>query len=149
MAKKQKREYVKAADMAASVHVNFTPWCVTLFERRSPLDPFKCYPVIYYVRAEDPAKAAVKAHIEWTLAQQHKGNYGEYPKLADRAPTERMTDKQYMNEWRIAQRFPHAYGGHASNPTWFTFEHDSRYRPVNIRDLEELTRPPFPLEGLD
>lgn len=108
---------------------HFQPWKVILKVEPSWEDSVDMdfEPIDYeiYLRAPSPHDAQWTAHGAFTVWEHVRTGIpeNEYPMISDRVPSEaiKLTEKDYMEFWKEAQRYPHVSTGMKENPTIFRF----------------------------
>lgn len=121
----------------------FQPWRVILQVRMTPAD---VDPVPYevYLRAKSVKEAQWTAVAVFNIlekVQQGLPKDALYPEIADTDTTseqstaEALSEEEYMEAWREAQRYPHVKGGMQENPSVFRFVRSGK----SVNEFERRT----------
>lgn len=99
----------------------FQPWHVVLKVELDANDP---EPVDYelFLRAKDPADAQWTAHDVFMIWEKvNKNDYNAYPQVSTLVPSsaEPITEDDWNDAWKSAQRTTHLKAGMEENPTIF------------------------------
>lgn len=107
----------------------FQPWKVVLkveptWEDSVDMD-FEPIDYVIYLRAPSPSDAQYTAAGAFTIWEHTRPGIDEddYPKISDRVHSEayKLSEQDYMEAWKEAQRYPHVKTGMKENPTIFRF----------------------------
>jgi hypothetical protein len=115
-------------DKLGSNDKRYTPYRVTI-----KLADVK--PIYYYIRAGDGEVALIRAlglfkHFELKQRMTSIADYC-YGDTVPHAVAERISDEEYLNEWRTVRKCSHiAPSSDNNNPMWFTYIGD---RPDNAK----------------
>lgn len=102
----------------------FQPWkCVLKVE----VDRFDLEPIDYviFLRALSPDDVQQTAWSAFMIWEHMRSGIPEwdYPKVSEQVPSEcfKLTEDQYMEFWKEAQKYPHVSTGDKRNPSIFRF----------------------------
>lgn len=115
---------IKHAEENSSVEsLKYQPWRVTLsVVRNDNMD--KIEEAVYYCRAPSPMTAAwmsMRFWKVWECDQQGVPPTAEYPDIAGEQEAARISESEYMQEWKMVQRTcpEYKYVGPPENPSCF------------------------------
>ena len=124
--KKYKQSYRKlpkpkhAEEYSLEECASFQPWKVIIKVELDEYDP-ELVDYIVFVRAPNPHGAMQTAWDAFTIWEHvDVNNYTFFPRPRS-AEMEAISEQQYKEEWKKAQRFTHRKGGMPNNPSLFRY----------------------------
>ncbi len=127
--KPRTRRYENSPEAAmAKEHSAYTPFKINLYYLISEFDPDDIHVAEIFARGPNPEMARLLAERAWLKHSRASVALptDKYPDLQERAEVEVLDDGDYLEQWRVAQKYKRYWIGVEQNPLCFAYFPDGK-----------------------